>query len=267
VRFETRFTYDFIKRSLPPHCARILEVGCGTGELAAQLTREGFSVVAIDTDREVIATARRGGVDARFAQWPYFRDGLFDAILFTRSLHHIHPLDAAVQGAGECLRGGGRVVVEDFAYESADKKTLRWFASASRILAAAGLLVERDEFLDQVLRKPESLPAWRKAHDYDLHTAAAIGAELGAAFDNLATENAAYYFRYLAKAMGGAERCDAVAQALANQETALIADAAIIAFGRRYIAARARSSRVITASLPTAGRVSGDSKRPRSRTR
>ena len=141
-RFEIQYTYDFIRRFLPPDGKRLLEIGCGTGELAAYLTKDGFQVTALDRDREMVAAARRLGVDARLAEWPDFRDGLFDAVLFTQSLHHIHPLRAAVRQAAACLSEGGRIIVEEFAYECADEKTLRWFTSAARLFGAAGLLVE-----------------------------------------------------------------------------------------------------------------------------
>ena len=55
MRFETRYTYDFIKQFLPGDCCRILEVGCGTGELAARLSQDGYAVVAIDSDPAVRA--------------------------------------------------------------------------------------------------------------------------------------------------------------------------------------------------------------------
>jgi len=65
MQFETRYTYDFAKRFLPSEGRRILEVGCGTGELAARLSKDGYAVVAIDSDRGSIAAAQRLGVDAR----------------------------------------------------------------------------------------------------------------------------------------------------------------------------------------------------------
>jgi SAM-dependent methyltransferase len=108
---------------------------------------------------------KRLGVDAHMATWPDFNDGQFDAVLFTRSLHHIHPLDESVGRAAESLSEGGRIIVEDFAYDSVDEKTLHWFRSAIRLLEAAGLLIAGDEFLEKVLSKTETLNAWRLNHD------------------------------------------------------------------------------------------------------
>jgi len=94
MKFETRYTYNFIQRFLPYDCRRILEVGCGTGELAACLSNDGYAIIAIDSEPDWIAAAQQLGVDAHVATWPDFHKGRFDdAILFTRSLHHIHPLD------------------------------------------------------------------------------------------------------------------------------------------------------------------------------
>jgi SAM-dependent methyltransferase len=237
--FETRYTYDFIKRSLSSECRRILEVGCGTGELAARLLKDGYSVVAIDSDPDSIAAARKRGVDARVATWPDFAGSLFDAVLFTRSLHHIHPLPESIERAVESLAKGGLIIVEDFAYESTDEKTLRWFASAIRFLEAAGSLAVSDDFLETVLSKTETLKAWRQNHENELHTAAEIDAQLEKTFGCVERKNAAYYFRYIAKAITGGEKRDVILQAFAEQEETLAADGSIGALGRRFVAARA----------------------------
>ena len=239
MRFETRFTYDFVRRFLPQRPQRILEVGCGTGELASRLLQDGCAVVAIDSDHDSVVAARQLGVDASVAAWPDFDDGNFDAILFTRSLHHIHPLDQALRRAVDSLADGGRIIVEDFAYESADEKTLRWFASAIRLIESEGLLVETDALLS----KTETVNAWREDHGHELHTAAEIGAQLEKLFGDVVTEDAPYYFRYLSGAIAVAEKRDAILQALAEQEAARTADCSIVALGRRFVAARPRQVR------------------------
>ncbi len=159
-------------------------------------------------------------------------------MLFTRSLHHIPPLRGAVESAVKCLRAGGQIIVEDFAYEAADERTLRWFVSASRIIAAAGLLTQRHEFLDEMLATDASLATWHKHHDHDLSSAAQIAEALETVCGSVIAENVPYYFRYLARAMDSLDRRDAVTEALTEQESALISHGAIIALGRRLIATR-----------------------------
>jgi SAM-dependent methyltransferase len=238
MRFETRYTYDFIKRFLPRECRRILEVGCGTGELAARLSKDAYSVVAIDSDRDSVAAAQRLGVNARVATWPDFDEGHFDAVLFTRSLHHIHPLDESVRHAADSLVEGGRIIVEDFGYESTDEKTLRLFSSGIRLLEATGLLIASDEFRDKVLSKTETLKAWRQNHERELHTAAEIDAQLEKVLGRVLRENAAYYFRYIANAIPAMEKRDAILRAFAEQEETLAANGSIVALGRRFVGAR-----------------------------
>jgi 2-polyprenyl-3-methyl-5-hydroxy-6-metoxy-1,4-benzoquinol methylase len=238
MQFETRYTYDFIKRFLPSESGRILEVGCGAGDLAARLFKDGYAVVAIDSDRDSIAAAQRLGVDARIATWPDFNAGQFNAVLFTRSLHHIHPLDESVGHAAKSLAEGGCMIVEDFSYDSVDEKTLRWFRSAIRLLEATGLLTVGGEFLEKILSKTETLDAWQQNHEHDLHTAAEIGAQLEKTFGRVIQENAPYYFRYIAGAIAPSEKRDAILQALAEQEEMMAAGGSIVPLGRRFVAVR-----------------------------
>jgi SAM-dependent methyltransferase len=233
VPFETAFTYEFVQRSLPLGCRRVLEVGAGTGELAARLMGDGLDVVALDVDPGAVAIAQDLGVDARVARWPMSLDEQFDVVLFTRSLHHIHPLAESVGAAAACLASRGRVVVEDFAFEAVDRRTLAWFTNAIRLLRESGLLPGDNELLNDLLETDGSPAAWEKYHDHDLHRAAAMGTELRRVLTDVAIGTAPYMFRYLGAAMANAPEREALVRALAEQETKLIADGAITALGWR----------------------------------
>jgi 2-polyprenyl-3-methyl-5-hydroxy-6-metoxy-1,4-benzoquinol methylase len=236
MQFETRYTYNFVKRFLPSAGGRVLEVGCGTGELAASLANDGYAVLAIDSEPDSIAAALRLGVEARVATWPDFNGGQFDAVLFTRSLHHIHPLDESVERAAKSLAEGGCIIVEDFAYDSVDEKTLRWFRSAIRLLEAAGLLIVGDELLEKILSNTETLDAWRQNHENELHTVGEMDAQLQEIFSRVIRENAPYYFRYIAGAIAPTEKRDGILQAFAEQEETLAAADCIVPLGRRFVA-------------------------------
>ena len=106
-------TLTFVEANLPRSPARLLEVGCGHGALALQLQARGHEVVAVDRSEKAVARARDRGVRRRRADWPDFDDlAAFDAVLFTRSLHHIGPLSPAARRARELLKPRGRVLVE-----------------------------------------------------------------------------------------------------------------------------------------------------------
>src|SRR5215468_1645275 len=71
----------------------ILEVGCGTGNDAARLAREGYSVTAIDLSGEAIGQAQaKFGSLVRFlvadmTQPLPFPDGSFDAVMSNVAMH------------------------------------------------------------------------------------------------------------------------------------------------------------------------------------
>jgi SAM-dependent methyltransferase len=216
-----RYTYEFVTANLPPGARRILEVGCGDGSLAALIQEDGLEVVAIDSDPGAVESAKAAGVDARLMAWPEPIGTEFDAILFTRSLHHIPALDEAVAAAGRALGPKGRVIVEDFRSEGGSEKSNGWFTELARSLVADNAV---DANLGQLLDK--LAPA-----DHDLHSSGVIAEALDG-FDVVAGD-AAYYFRYLEPHL----RRPGMAQALLDEELARIDSGAIDPLGKRFVAA------------------------------
>lgn len=92
---------------------RVLEVGCGWGELAEWIAREtAAEVVAVDLSPRMVELARERGVDARVAdvqQLP-FGDGEFDCVVAAWMLYHVPDLESALGEIARVLRVGGRFV-------------------------------------------------------------------------------------------------------------------------------------------------------------
>jgi len=105
---------------------RVLEVGCGTGDVAiAACAPAGArgSVAGIDASPEMIAVARakaaRAGVNVEFRLEPIealtYRDATFDIVLSSLMMHHL-PDDLKRQGLAEIarvLKPGGRLLIVD----------------------------------------------------------------------------------------------------------------------------------------------------------
>ena len=92
---------------------RLLEVGCGWGELAQWLARDtGAEVVAVDLSPRMVKLARERGVDAEVGdvQALPFVDASFDVAVAAWMLYHVADLDRGVAELARVLRPGGRLV-------------------------------------------------------------------------------------------------------------------------------------------------------------
>jgi SAM-dependent methyltransferase len=112
-----RFVLDQIGDSL----ARVLEVGCGKGDLAHALDRAGYCVTAIDPRAPEGSIFRRVGIEE------FSERGPFDHVVAILSLHHIEDIGGALDKMAGLLRtGGGTLVVVEFAWDLIDGATAEW---------------------------------------------------------------------------------------------------------------------------------------------
>ncbi len=160
-------TAAYVGRFAPQARARMLDVGCGSGGLAAALGAAGHVVTPIDSSEEAVREARANGIEARQADLLEFAGGPFDVVLFSFSLHHISPLGQALEKVRALLAPGGRVILEEFAIERVDAATAAWFFGTQDVLAAAGLLGDTEA--SGVLEGKEPLARWRERFEPGRH--------------------------------------------------------------------------------------------------
>ena len=108
-------TLTHLKLLLPAAPARILEVGCGRGALAAELVDLGYEVTGVDRDAEAVKTATERGVVAIHGD-VHDISGVYEVVLFTRSLHHAENLDGILEHAVHLLAAHGQIIIEEFAW-------------------------------------------------------------------------------------------------------------------------------------------------------
>jgi SAM-dependent methyltransferase len=92
---------------------RILEVGCGEGELAERMLNElGAEVVAVDQSERMVELTAARDVDARVGdvQNLPFADGEFDVAVAAWMLFHVRDIDRALSELARVVRPGGRLV-------------------------------------------------------------------------------------------------------------------------------------------------------------
>lgn len=101
-----------LDRALPAG-SRVLDFGCGTGDLAAWLAHDGYVVTACDFSVEMMLQLPRNGprlttavLDVNWSQLP-FKTALYDAVIASSVLEYVADVDAVLAEFARVLRPGG----------------------------------------------------------------------------------------------------------------------------------------------------------------
>ena len=97
--------------------SRVLEIGCGAGELATMLARRGFEVEAIDRAPRAEFPAIEASVET------YDAEKTFDCVVAMLVLHHVGDLDGALAKIVRMLTPAGLVAIDDYGWERRDAQT------------------------------------------------------------------------------------------------------------------------------------------------
>jgi SAM-dependent methyltransferase len=245
----TSETIQFLSRFPVGERPRALEIGCGAGDIALRLGHLGWQVLGIDIDPAIVAAAQLRGVDAVHADLLAFKTEAFDVVLVTHSLHHISPLDSAVDQIQRLVRPGGWLLVEEFDYSAMDGPTATWFYDRQDILEEAGVLrsqgprsnhgdpLERFRAEHRHHGHGEHHTAARAGHKASghehLHAGSAMREAIEARFRVHFAERAAYLYRYLCAGLEPTFRGERLARLLLDQERSALDEMRIQPLGLR----------------------------------
>ena len=113
--FVWQYGASLVELLAPKPGERILDLGCGTGHLTAQIADAGATVVGMDHSAEMLEQAHAAYPTLQFLQADardFYFDEPFDAVFSNAVLHWVRPPEAVVQRVYAALRPGGRFVAE-----------------------------------------------------------------------------------------------------------------------------------------------------------
>ncbi len=113
ARFVADLGAPLVDLLAPKRDETILDLGCGDGILTLKLSQLGCRVVGVDSSPELIAAARRLGLDVRLADGEKLEfSAEFDAVFTNAALHWMKRADDVIAGVRAALKPGGRFVGE-----------------------------------------------------------------------------------------------------------------------------------------------------------
>jgi trans-aconitate methyltransferase len=113
--FVWRYGANLMESLNPQPGERILDIGCGTGQLTAEIARSGATVTGLDNSSDMLAEARKNYPDLAFvlgdAASFHFPEP-FDAVFSNAALHWVKDSEGAVKSIAQALRPAGRFIAE-----------------------------------------------------------------------------------------------------------------------------------------------------------
>jgi 2-polyprenyl-3-methyl-5-hydroxy-6-metoxy-1,4-benzoquinol methylase len=123
IRFHPGFgeDWDFKVMYLPASArGRLLEIGCGSGDLMAFMKQKGWHVIGLDTDPVAVQTARSRGLtvyDGALETAGFSSDDM-DVIVMNHVIEHVPQPARMLQACYRILKPGGRLMMTTPNHES-----------------------------------------------------------------------------------------------------------------------------------------------------
>lgn len=138
--------HSYVLEAVPPRARTALDVGTGNGVLAAALHRRVPSVTGIDTDAQVLVSARAEDPGVNWVLGDVLTHPLvpasFDLVTSVATVHHLPDLPRTLARLGDLTARGGSLVIiglarssrpVDRAYDLAGAVQHRWYGRSRQM--------------------------------------------------------------------------------------------------------------------------------------
>jgi ubiquinone/menaquinone biosynthesis C-methylase UbiE len=113
--FVSHFGGDLVELLAPQTGEKILDLGCGTGDLANKLNQLGVHIIGVDKSENMVQQAQKKYPALTFKVQDAVNLGYsneFDAVFSNATLHWVKAPQPALQSIYHALKPGGRFVAE-----------------------------------------------------------------------------------------------------------------------------------------------------------
>ncbi len=113
--FVWKLSSSLVELLKPEANERILDLGCGTGQLTSQIAESGAEVHGLDKSTDMITSASRSFPNVQFSvadAHDFVASEPFDAVFSNAALHWVSEPDRVVKCIAKALKPSGRLVVE-----------------------------------------------------------------------------------------------------------------------------------------------------------
>jgi ubiquinone/menaquinone biosynthesis methyltransferase len=170
---DARWKRRLLERAGPLDGRRVLDLACGTGDLALGAASRGARVVALDvTPRMIELARRRSAAEPNHGQVRFlvgdmmalpFPDATFDVVTTGYGLRNVPVLDTAIGEVARVLAPGGRFLSLDFNRPGLPPVRLAYQAYLTMVGSILGLALHGDpdtyRYIPESIRRYPGAPA------------------------------------------------------------------------------------------------------------